>query len=311
MKHYILKISLFTGSLILLFTFFILLPPTPRASKSLLFAEVKKDSLLVNTPYPRIIFVGGSNLSFGLNSQDIKDSLNINPINTSIHASIGLKYMLENTMQYVQNGDIIVLIPEYSHFFNDWNRGSTELLRTIIEVNRKNIRLLNKTQIINNLSYIGAFVLTKLSPIEFVFQESDIYSVNSFNGYGDVETHWNLENRHDEIKPITIDVTKYNPKVMIEVKRIAQKLQEKGCVFLVSYPCFQETSFNESMEAIRKVEEEYRANGFTILGTPQRYMAPDSLMFNTLYHLNKPGVERRTELLIEDLRAVQKKKKST
>ena len=71
----------------------LLLPATPRASKSLLFANQKKDELLQRVKSPRMIFVGGSNLSFGLNSQIIKNELNINPINTAVHAAIGVRYM--------------------------------------------------------------------------------------------------------------------------------------------------------------------------------------------------------------------------
>jgi hypothetical protein len=305
MKRFILKILLFVSLLILLFGLFLFLPSTPRASKSLLFAEINKDSLLIATSSTRIVFVGGSNLSFGVDCQCIKDSLKINPINTAIHANIGIKYMLENTMKYVKKGDIIVFVPEYEHFYEDWDSASTELLRTVIEVNRSNINLLSKKQLFNCFLYTGTFILSKFNPMEYInTKESDVYSVNSFNKYGDVDTHWNLENRHNEIKSNTIDITGYNPKVIVEIKQIMDKLQEKGCVFLVSFPCFQETSFNNSIEAVKKVEEDLKINTFKILGTPERYMVSDSLMFNSTYHLNKQGVERRTKLLIEDLKTV-------
>ncbi|MDR1347118.1 MAG: hypothetical protein LBJ63_01620 [Prevotellaceae bacterium] len=308
MKRFILKILLFVSLLILLFGLFLLfifLPSTPRASKSLLFAEIKKDSLLIATPSTRIIFVGGSNLSFGVDCKWIEDSLKINPINTAIHASIGVKYMLENTMKYVKKGDIIVFVPEYEHFCNDWNVASAELLRTVIDVNRSNIKLLSKKQLYNCFPYTGAFILSKFNPIEYINpKESDVYSVNSFNKYGDVDAHWNLENRHDEIMPKTIDITEYDPQIVVEIKQIMDKLQEKGCVFFVSFPCLQETSFNNSVEAVKKVEEDLKINTFKILGTPERYMMSDSLMFDSVYHLNKQGVERRTKLLIEDLKTV-------
>lgn len=67
---------------------------------------------------PRIIFVGGSNLAFGLDSQRIKDSLNINVINYGLHAGIGLKYMVDDISTYARKGDIIVFAPEYSHFYS-------------------------------------------------------------------------------------------------------------------------------------------------------------------------------------------------
>ena len=69
-KIFIKKVILFTFPVIVFFLIGIFLPTTPRASKSLLMAEQNKKALLKNTNSPRIIFVGGSNLSFGLNSKN-------------------------------------------------------------------------------------------------------------------------------------------------------------------------------------------------------------------------------------------------
>jgi hypothetical protein len=266
-------------------------------------AAVKKDSLLANVPSPRIIFVGGSNLSFGLNSQKIKDSLHLNPINTAIHAGIGLKYMLENTLQYTQKGDIIVLAPEYDHFYEDWNHSSNVLFRMVFDVKRMGIKLLNRKQIQNCIPYTGGYILSKVNVCEYInIDEDETYSVNSFNIFGDADAHWILKNR--QFKPFgQTSFTKYNPDIMMQIKLIFNELQKKGCTPLISYPGFQESSFNNTKESITNVEKEFHANGFTVLGTPQRYMMPDSLMFDTPYHLNKTGVERRTALLIEDLKA--------
>jgi len=308
MRKFIYKILAFILLTILAFSLILLfLPATPYASKSLLFATLRKDSLLVNAPSPRIIFVGGSNLSFGLNSQEIKDSLHINPINTAINVALGLKYMLENTLQYVKKGDIVVLVPEYDHFFSDWDRYYEELFRIVFDVDKSKICLLsfNFDQLRHHVKYANKVISSRLHANEYLsLWESDIYSVNSFNKYGDVDAHWNLENIHNEFEPKAIDVTTYNPDVMAEIKYISNKFQEKGCIFLISYPCFQESSFNNSKEAIRKVEQEYYTNEFIILGSPERYMMPDSLMFDFVYHINKQGVDRRTKFLIEDLKIV-------
>lgn len=135
MRRFINKIAIFILPIIVVFILGVFLPTTPRASKSLLMASVNKNLLLQNTPSPRIIFVGGSNLSFGLNSQMIKDSLQINPINTAIEASIGIQFMIDNTLEYVQDGDIVVLVPEYFIYYRSLNLGSKELMRTILDVN--------------------------------------------------------------------------------------------------------------------------------------------------------------------------------
>ena len=41
---------------------------------------------------------------------------------------------------------------------------------------------------------------------------------------------------------------------------------------------------------------------FNLLSNPERYIIPDSLIFNSEYHLTKKGVDMRTFLLIEDLK---------
>lgn len=300
MKRFIIKIILFILPAIGVIVIGIFLPTTPRASKSLLMASINKNLLLQETHSPRIIFVGGSNLSFGLNSQIIKDSLQLNPINTAIHASIGIKFMLDNTIDYVQNGDIVVLAPEYSHFYKSLDIGSEELLRTIFDVNQKNIKHLNIFQIANIVPYLPKYSLTKFKPTEYLnVKESDVYSVNSFNQFGDTYTHWDMERQ--EFSPYPPITNKFNYEVIKFFEEINFAINEKGAILLVTFAGFQEASFNISKEQIIKVERELLNSNLKVIGTAERYKIPDSLMFNSPYHLNKQGVDYRTKLLIEDI----------
>ena len=88
MKNFLYKVIVFIITILVFCILLSFLPTTPRAAKSLLAASMQKDSLMKNLLSPRIIFLGGSNLSFGLDSQMIKDSLKLNPINTGITVSI-------------------------------------------------------------------------------------------------------------------------------------------------------------------------------------------------------------------------------
>ena len=144
MKKFLYRLLFFLTIIILPLAFGVFMPATPYASKSLIFGNLLKDSLMENVESPRIIFLGGSNLSFGLNSQLIKDSLKLNPINAGIHASIGLIYMLSNSLEFIKKGDIVVLVPEYQQFYGDAAFGSEgeELTRTIFDVNKSKFKLL-------------------------------------------------------------------------------------------------------------------------------------------------------------------------
>jgi hypothetical protein len=56
-----------------------------------------------------------------------------------------------------------------------------------------------------------------------------------------------------------------------------------------------------NIEQTNKIHEELKKTNLIILGTPQRYSFPDSLMFNQIYHLTKEGVDKRTQYLIDDI----------
>jgi hypothetical protein len=231
----------------------------------------------------------------------IKDSLKLNPINTAIGAFLGLRYMLENTLQYTQKGDIIVFIPEYHHFCWKWDYGSEGLLWTILDTNKSNIRLLSFKQIINCIPFTGNFVFSKLKKREYSnIDDDEVYGLKAYNQYGDTYLHWYAKRR--EFAPATLTLEEYNPQVMMKIKKYIQKFQEKGALLLISFPGYQDISFQNSEKFVKKVEQDYTVSGFTILGTSERYIMPDSLMFDAPYHLIKAGVDYRTGLLIEDIR---------
>jgi hypothetical protein len=304
MKKFTVKVSLFTLLILLIIVIGFVLPVTPRASKSLLYAKVKKDNLLKKINNPRIIFVGGSNLSFGINSKAIKDSLNLNPINTAIHASIGLQYMMDNTIQYVKESDIVILAPEYDHFFGRFVYGGEELIRTVADIELSKIFELKNEQLKNISKYILKYSFSKLKPTEyFGYKDSDIYSVSSFNQYGDVYTHWKMQQQNfpsfDTIK------TNYNSNTIKLIDNFKIELEKKGANLFITYPSYQASSFDKSIMQIKRVEKELINNNFELLGTPERYRIPDSMMFNTPYHLLKTGIDYRTKLLIEDIQQVR------
>lgn len=303
MKKFIIDISLFSFLLLSVVVIGFFLPATPRASESLLFAKSKKDYLLKNVRGPRIILVGGSNLSFGINSKTLKDSLKINPINTAIHAGVGLEYMMDNTMRYIQEEDIVIIAPEYNHFYGRLLYGEEELLRTIADMEPLRIFELKKEQYKNTAKYILKYSFSKFKPTEYYgYQMNDIYSVYSFNQYGDVYTHWELDQQ--KYQPDGVIHDEYNPNAIKLIAQFQSDLEKKGAKLFVTFPSYQASSYDENVNSITRIQEEFYRNGFEVLGTPERYRMPNSMMFNSSYHLLKKGVDYRTGLLIDDIKEI-------
>ena len=231
--------------------------------------------------------------------QMIRDELNVNPINTGVHASIGLRYMLNNTIQYVREGDIVILALEYSHFNRDYNSVSKELLRSIFDVNPSKVKLLSPQQAIRLIPLIPEYSLSKYKPSEyFDVTESDIYSVDSFNQYGDVDAHWGMEKV--EYEPYGRKDAEPNQSVIQSILEFQAEVIGRKAKLYVTYPGFQDLSYSSDIGRIERVASEYKKNGLLILGTPERYKIPDEMTFNTPYHLTKEGVDYRTSLFIDD-----------
>ncbi|MDR2026629.1 MAG: hypothetical protein LBQ01_03605 [Prevotellaceae bacterium] len=299
MRKFLTKVAIFTLLTVLILLAGLAMPVTPRASVSEHFSILQKDSLLANADSPRMIFIGGSNVSFGLNSQMIKDSLNVNPVNTGINAGFGLKFMLDNAAQYIRKGDIIIAPLEYSHYTQDCNYCSEALLRVVMDVDRRYSRLLNFRQMLNLFAGVPQYIASKFNPkAYFGFEIDPPHRVNAFNSYGDNCAHWNMENR-DFAPHGRLD--DFNRQIIGKIKDFENIVEQKGATFYIAYPSYMATSFYKSEDIIAAIRNELEKN-FKVLGTPARYMMPDSLMFDTSYHLNKQGADIRTARLIEDIK---------
>ena len=286
-----------------LLAFVLLVPPTPRVSTSLLFAKRDKDALLRDAPGRRLILVGGSNLSFGINSQLLEDELGLNPVNTGLHASLGLKYMMDSTLPYVRRGDVVVLVPEYSHYYGDLAYGGEELLRTVVDVDRRSIFTLGLRQWGNVARYLPKLALSKLRPGEYTFTQSarpGVYERRSFNRYGDAYVHWTLAREPFEAHGPAPG--SFNDAIVADIRRFESQVRGRGAVLYVSFPGFQAASFANLRGQIAQIDAKLRESGLVLLGTPERYALPEEHMFNTPYHLTRQGVDLRTRLLIADLR---------
>lgn len=82
-----------------------------------LYTLKDKIELLKTTPSPRIVFAGGSNLAFGLNSEFVKQETGFNPVNLGLHGRLGIYPLIRMLEKHVRDGDTVVLAPEYSILF--------------------------------------------------------------------------------------------------------------------------------------------------------------------------------------------------
>ncbi|MGI4020855.1 MAG: hypothetical protein ACRYFA_05060 [Janthinobacterium lividum] len=272
----------------------------------MLYSQIDKNELLKNTPSPRIIFVGGSNLAFGLDSKRIKDSLLLNPINTGIHINIGLKYMLANTIKYIKAGNIIVLAAEYQQFYGTLADGESELFSLVTDVVPQSRNSLDYKQYFKLVQLVPEFAQSKLQPLLLFYkypkpdQFIGRYDRKAFNNYGDACAHWKLSAENP--KPYLAITESLNNEIFKTLIDFKNMINRKKAKLYITFPGYQYSSYKNSITAIKQVESQLKNYNFNLISTPQEYIIPDNLIFDTPYHLTKKGVDYRTGLLIKDLK---------
>lgn len=294
MRLFIKKTILFGFCIVAIFTLLVfIIPINPDAY---LCAYKNKCRLLESTPSPRIIFVGGSNLAFGLDSKRIKDSLHVNVVNTGLQADIGLKFMVDDISLYARKGDIVVLAPEYDIFYGDMMAGVPVSISEIMFItNFKKAGMLNTAQWINVISGIPAELICR---IEQQKAGPRAYRASNFNEFGDEVHHWHMP---------SIPVAKPTPpqeKFNVAMGRyIIGRLKElqKRCKVIVIPTAYRQTAFDIWGKQVKEVAAFLDKEGFPFAISPQECVFPDGQAFDSDFHMDKQGVDRRTTMIIKCL----------
>ncbi|MFN0134200.1 MAG: hypothetical protein ACKVW3_16930 [Phycisphaerales bacterium] len=67
-------------------------------------------------PSPKVIFVGGSNVMFGINPPSLAARLGLPVIAYGVNAGVGLDLIVARAESLIAPGDLVVLMPEIAHF---------------------------------------------------------------------------------------------------------------------------------------------------------------------------------------------------
>ena len=270
-------------------------------------AIIDKHELLQKSELPRMIFVGGSSVAFGIDSHMIENKLeNYDVINMGLHAGIGLKGIFNDIKPYIKKDDIIIAMTEYEHFYGSLIHGEAEIV-SLISYAPVNINYIDAKQFFSILKYYPIFsrrkihlLLPRVTPLE---EFDSIFKRKSFDHNGDFVGHLDKESQ---------DISGYdlfeNNQFVINDESIAYLInfskfvEEKGAKFYLDYPYVPEGQYLKYKGEIDKVDELLRKEiESNIISYPQNNTLPEDQFFNTVYHLNKEGRYKRTVKLIEDM----------
>jgi hypothetical protein len=310
MKPFLQKIGLYLALMVMVCLVAVWLPDLGNRG-NMLYALVDKHDRLDSIEGPRLIFVGGSNLLFGLDSREVEAQVGMPVVNMGIHAGAGLRFMLNHAERYARAGDVVVVVPEYPHFYDrspSTYDGQDELLTIALDVYpaaRQDLSLSHWLAMYRFFpNYVGnkyfAFARYLLSPKRRKGKFT-VYMRDQLNAYGDVIGH--LPRDNEDFPAVGEENFDVDPRVVDHLAAFSRTLDARGVQVLLMPTPYQATSYTHTKATIEAIEQAWQQQAdIQVLGTPWRYRFPDTMFWDSPEHLNRYGRELRTRYVIEDLK---------
>lgn len=267
----------------------------------------KHEEIAKNIKVPKILIISGSNSFFGIDTEMMSRNLNYPVINLGVHAGLRLDYIFYNAEKSISNNDIVILPLEYGIYNND---ELSEARLVQIWQNDKQyfdkLSFKNKIELLWNVPCIleGKVIGTyfgiptkKENRLAYIRINANGDSINTLETENETIKIIEPFNKNkvyldEETKQIIIDFLNY--------------CKEKNVKVFVTYPSYyykQNYFDGYNLEQINKINNFWQEQDVTILGQYTDFIYTDKNDFyNTEYHLNIKGREKRTEKLIELLK---------
>src|SRR3972149_3258772 len=148
---------------------------------------IDKHSRLSKAQKSKIIIVGGSGCGMGINSALIDSAFNYHyeVVNMGLFGQLGLCYMTDEIKEDIIKEDIILIIPEYQHFYYHFY-GDRGLLR-MLRIYKRSIKYLSSyKQVLIIAKFFAPYLLDELfNNTENNSNISPVWNRKYVNKYGD------------------------------------------------------------------------------------------------------------------------------
>jgi len=301
MKRFLYKSTLFLIILGVLLGWSCFYLPDSAARSTMLGAQITKINKLKELPGERIIIVGGSGCGQGFITSNLCARLKHPVYNMGLHAGLGLIYQMKSIEQFVHQGDMVLLTPEYSNFDGAFCFGEMELLMMVLDIIPEHKSLLTWQHWVRLLPLMPKYGADKLRHL--FMPKGTGEAANDFDSYGDSKYPSGLSPTANipfpESKPMTrMD---FSPEIIPHIKDFISVVEAKGGIVHIFPPAYQNSTFKRQKDYIEKISEELDEQKMPLVSSPEQYALDDKYFYDTSYHLNLKGRELRSDLVLRDV----------
>jgi hypothetical protein len=273
----------------------------PVTSNDYMDALKGKHRRLQELSSPKVIIMGGSNVAFGLDSEELEKALCMPVVNMGLHASLGTEFMINEVKNAIGPGDLVLLSLEYSNL-----RAPRKMENVLyLAVDRDPsvfqwVPLLQRPQVVLSVVVLRLQALWKQITGKYRTGGETIYRAENFDVRGDMVGHH--ANEAKARKPLEglhyVDV-QVHPHTWDLLLRLKKRVEEKGGRSILLWPSIAASAYDEPTDW--RLAAEFTQHRLPLLGSREEQVYPDERFLDTRYHLDKEGRRIRTLRTVDDL----------
>ena len=243
----------------------------------------------------RLVVVGGSNARFGFDCGVLhRLQPKLEPVNMGIHVGLGLQYMLDEVKGKLTKGDVLLLSAEYNHFFStdlyEGDEGLTDMLLMKHEWGKA------LAHVVQTQNYFSLYALlrkrirrSRLAPPDI---DPRMEVRTKYNRYGDYVGHYGLPPLRWTVSTLP---ARPSEAVVTAVAATLHRLQQAGVRVLLVPPPYARSAYRRNEASVTALREALEQHGLHYAVPPCQTAYPDSLYYDSPYHLTRSGVQKHSE----------------
>ncbi len=251
---------------------------------------------------PKIVLVGNSNLSFGMDSSQLEAAFGMSVVNMGLHGGLGNAFHEEMCRLGVSQGDIVILC--HTDYSDDDTIPDSALAWITLEKHSQLWPLIRAKDVLSMLraypDYFKDSLVSKLTG-EPDNQASDAtcYSRSAFNLYGDIVRR--PDDRY-QFTPDSVEVPQVNDTCTQRINALDAYLRERGAVLLIAAYPIASGAYTPDVSEYDAFEAELRRKvSCPVISHYRDYLIPYEFFYNSCFHLSEEGADIRTKQLIQDI----------
>lgn len=281
-----------------------------ESSRQLNDVSIRKLSYANMITERKLMIVSGSNSTFGISAAMIQQSLHIPTVNMGVSAGFQLEYILMQAKTLAKPGDVILLPLEYSLY--DYNGIPDSVLidyifaRDVEYLTAEKYRRVPFFVFGVDIIRVAKGLKNKYVIADKVHDNYEVFNINGDAIHNLPETSLTADNirRLYPIKHLAQGIGESSKSWEI-LDEFVSWSKNRGVKILVTYPA---VSFHPSyysataLKTIKEIELFWKIRGIIILGTYDEFIYGPEYIYDTAYHLNSLGMEKRTKQLIDHIK---------